>query len=250
MSLKDLTSVAEMLRGYDGFGPCEVDVEDLGALKLQVTYEPKEGESATWPYVASARACAEGSLPWRGSLSRRRPRESEARYSRLVHVKTCPQTCPRSPSEARISANASRLENENPSGGSGIPEGHGPAAAIKSPTLYPTDLHARAVIVGGQNCAWRNMPRNVPATAPLVSAASDMPGDNFVDCGEGRHQSRCVDEQLTDCGLGGRLDALAQDGAPQQLQGEFVVRLLPSPGQLRETLLIDVEAVEASLHSR
>jgi hypothetical protein len=46
MSMKGLTTADDMLRGYNGFGLCEVSIEDLVALKLQVTYEPGEGDDA------------------------------------------------------------------------------------------------------------------------------------------------------------------------------------------------------------
>jgi hypothetical protein len=46
MSLKDLTTVGEMLRGHDGFGLCEIDASDLVRLGLDVTYEPEPEDRA------------------------------------------------------------------------------------------------------------------------------------------------------------------------------------------------------------
>lgn len=46
MALKGQTTADDMLQGYAGFGLCEVDVEDLVELKLTVTYEPAQGDTA------------------------------------------------------------------------------------------------------------------------------------------------------------------------------------------------------------
>lgn len=42
MALEDLTDPEMMLKGYEGFGLCEVDVLELTRLGLTVTYEPEE----------------------------------------------------------------------------------------------------------------------------------------------------------------------------------------------------------------
>lgn len=44
MTLRDLTSVEEMLKGHEAYGLCEMDVEALVAEGLQVSYEPSDQE--------------------------------------------------------------------------------------------------------------------------------------------------------------------------------------------------------------